>query len=118
MKVLRCTILLKTGNEVIISAWLYIQWIFFLLLLKDLKPGEMLQTTGKGIVTYGIVKDRMVIVGKTDGSVEAIPLDKLNRWTCKVRDVIVGQVLPPALTPTILSGISSGVLSELLHMFL
>ncbi|XP_053405963.1 zinc finger protein 106-like [Mercenaria mercenaria] len=49
----------------------------------DLKTGEVLQTTGRGIVTCGIVKDKMVIVGKRDGGVEALMLDKLSKLTCK-----------------------------------
>lgn len=49
----------------------------------DLKPGELLKTSGNSIVTCGMVKDRMVIMGKRDGEVEGVQLDKLSKWTCK-----------------------------------
>ncbi|XP_060594264.1 uncharacterized protein LOC132748670 [Ruditapes philippinarum] len=49
----------------------------------NLKPSEMLRTTGKCIVTCGIVKDKMVIVGKRDGGVEALILDQFSKLSCK-----------------------------------
>jgi hypothetical protein len=58
-------------------------------ILQNLKPSEMLRTTGKCIVTCGIVKDKMVIVGKRDGGVEALILDQFSKLSCKVRIMFV-----------------------------